>query len=158
MIRFRIAWFFVAFSFVGACPAFAQNSATNADRAALARTGDAIRAGFAASDVETILKYHHPSVEKWLSPTSHTVGRDALRAELEETFKNVQLMFAENQVESTLFLGDTAVEVSDFTLRVTPKSGGTPTMAKGRAMVVYVRSAKSPTGWLSVREMIQSVE
>jgi len=134
----------------------AKNS--DLDRAALRRTGDSIRAGYAASDVDTILKYHHPDVEKWLSPTSHTVRRDALRAELEETFKTVQLMFAENTVESTLFVGDTAVEVSTFAIRVTPKDGGASSMAKGRAMVVYVRSSQSPTGWVSMRELIQPVE
>jgi len=160
MIRFRFAMLSVVVTVVVALfwPAWSQNSGTNADRAALTRTGDAIRAGFAASDVDTIMKYHHPSVEKWLSPSSHTVGRDALRAELVETFKAAQLMFAENRVESTLFLGDTAVEVSTFSLRVTPKEGGTASMAKGRAMVVYVRSAQSPTGWLSMRELIQPVE
>ena len=157
MIRFRLVWFFaVLLVITGLAPlVLGQNSGTNADRAALTRTGDAIRAGFAASDVETILKYHHPNVEKWLSPSSHTVGREALRAELEETFKTAQLMFGENHVESAIFMGDTAVEVSTFTIRVTPKDGGAASMAKGRAMVVYVRSKQSPTGWVSMRELIQ---
>jgi len=157
MIRFRLVWFFaVLLVITGLAPlVLGQNSGTNADRAALTRTGDAIRAGFAASDMDTILKYHHPNVEKWLSPTSHTVGREALRAELEETFKTAQLMFAENHVESAIFMGDTAVEVSTFTIRVTPKDGGAASMAKGRAMVVYVRSKQSPTGWVSMRELIQ---
>jgi ketosteroid isomerase-like protein len=142
---------------------FAQSSGANldrtaADRAAVTRTGDAIRAGYAASDLDSILKYHHPDVEKWMSPTSRTVGRDALRAELAETFKSVQLVFAENHVESTLITGDTAVEVSAFTIRVTPKAGGTVESVKGRAMVVYVRSPQSPTGWLSMRELIQPAE
>jgi ketosteroid isomerase-like protein len=160
MIRSRIAMVFAGLLAAGAlAPApFAQNSGSSADRAALARTGDSIRAGFAASDVDTILKYHHPNVEKWLSPTSHTVGRDALRAELVETFKTAQIMFAENNVESTVFMGDTAVEVSTFTIRVTPREGGRSTMANGRAMVVYVRSAQSPTGWVSIRELIQPVQ
>ena len=137
-----------------------QTSATNSDqdRAALARTGDAIRAGFASGDVDAIMKYHHPDVEKWLSAKTHTVGREALRAEIEETFKSVRLVFEDNRVESTLFVGDTAVEVSAFTIRVTPKDGGAPSTEKGRAMVVYVRSAKSPTGWLSMRELIQQAE
>jgi ketosteroid isomerase-like protein len=106
-------------------------------------------------DVDAIMKYHHPNVEKWLSPTMHTVGREALRAQLVETFKSVQLTFANNRVESTLFVGDTAVEVSAFTIHVTPKNGGAPSEVKGRAMVVYVRSAQSPTGWLSMRELVQ---
>ncbi|KAA6464964.1 nuclear transport factor 2 family protein [Acidobacteria bacterium AB60] len=144
-----------------ACPsphAIAQNPGSASDRAALMRTGDAIRAAFAASDVDAILKYHHPEVEKWLSPTSHTVGRQALRAELLETFKAVRLQFEDNRVESTTFMGDAAVEVTAFTIRVTPMNGGASTAVRGRAMVVYVRSAQSPTGWLSLRELIQPAE
>lgn len=160
MIALRGAVLFAALLAVAAYgpQALAQNAGTNADRAAVTRTGDEIRAGFAGSDVDAILKYHHPNVEKWLSPTSHTVGRDALRAELVETFKSVQLTFADNRVESTLFVGDTAVEVSTFTIHVTPKDGSAPADVKGRAMVVYVRSAQSPTGWLSMREMIQPAQ
>lgn len=36
-----------------------------------------------------------------------------------------------------------------------PKNGGTPTIARGRSMVVYIRDKTSPTGWLSLREMAQ---
>jgi ketosteroid isomerase-like protein len=54
-----------------------------------------------------------------------------------------------------LLRGDTAIEQSVFTIRSTPKAGGAPVIFKGRAMVVYVRYAKSPTGWASLREMIQ---
>jgi ketosteroid isomerase-like protein len=132
-----------------------SSSTSEQDRAALAKTGAAIRAGFAAGDVDAIMKYHHPDVEKWLSVKTHTVGRDALRAEIEQTFKTVRLAFEENRVESTLFTGDTAVEVSAFTIRVTPRDGGALSSFKGRAMVVYIRSSQSPTGWLSIRELIQ---
>jgi ketosteroid isomerase-like protein len=160
MIRFRpAALLFAVVSAIALAPlGLAQNSGSDADRAALTRTGDAIRAGFAAGDLEAIMKYHHPDVEKWLSPTAHTIGREALRAGLEQTFKSVRLVFEENRVESTLIVGDTAVEVSSFTIHVTPKNGGAASDAKGRAMVVYVRSAQSPTGWLSMRELIQPVQ
>jgi ketosteroid isomerase-like protein len=160
MIRLRFAALVCAAVSVAALAplAFAQKSGTDADRAALTRTGDAIRAGFAAGDVDAIMKYHHPDVEKWLGGALHTVGRDALRTHLVETFKSVGITFADNRVESTLFVGDTAVEVSDFTIHVTPKNGGAPSDVKGRAMVVYVRSPQSPTGWLSIRELIQPVE
>lgn len=162
MIRSRFRVHAIAVIALALSPAhvYPKNSAANSeqDRAALARTGDAIRAGFAAGDVDAIMKYHHKDVEKWLSPQQHLVGRDALRAELKETFKTVGLVFEENRVESTLISGDTAVEVSAFTIRVTPKDGSAAVAVKGRAMVVYVRSSESPTGWLSMRELIQPVE
>jgi ketosteroid isomerase-like protein len=162
MTRFRLNALLVAVVAITATSprSFPQNSPTKSDqdRASLAKTGDAIRAGFAAGDLDAIMKYHHPDVEKWLSAKKHTVGRDALRAEIEETFKSVRLVFEDNRVESTLFVGDTAVEVSAFTIRVTPKDGGAPSSFKGRAMVVYIRSSQSPTGWLSMRELIQPAE
>jgi ketosteroid isomerase-like protein len=159
MIRIRPAALVFAVVCLTALPfAPAQNSGTAADRVSLARTGDAIRAGFAASDVDAIMKYHHPDVEKWLDPTTHTVGREALRTQLVDTFKTVQIAFTNNRVESTLFNGETAIEVTSFTIHVTPKSGGAPSDVKGRAMVVYVRSTQSPTGWLSMRELIQPVQ
>lgn len=158
MIRIPFASLVLAAASIAAPITFAQNSGTEADRAALARTGDAIRAAFAAGDADAVARYHHPNVEKWLGHGSHLVGRDALRAGLVETFKSMHLTFTENRVESTLFAGDTAVEVSDFTIHATPKNGGAPSDAKGRAMVVYVRSTQSPTGWLSIREMVQPSE
>jgi ketosteroid isomerase-like protein len=162
MTRFRFSAIFMAVVAIAAVsrPLFTQNSPTKSDqdRAAIAKTGDAIRAGLAAGDLDAIMKYHHPDVEKWLSAKKHTVGRDALRAEIEESFKSVRLVFEDNRAESTLILGDTAVEVSAFTIRVTPKDGGAPSSFKGRAMVVYIRSSQSPTGWLSLRELIQSAE
>jgi ketosteroid isomerase-like protein len=162
MTRFRFVVLLTAVAAVAALSpqSFPQSSSSTSeqDRAAVAKTGDAIRAGFAAGDVDAIMKYHHPDVEKWLSAKTHTVGRDALRIEIGESFKTVRLVFEDNRVESTLFVGDTAVEVSSFTIRVTPKDGGAPSSFKGRAMVVYIRSSQSPTGWLSMRELIQPVE
>jgi hypothetical protein len=41
-------------------------------------------------------------------------------------------------------------------IKAIPKAGGPPVISRGRAMVVYVRSADSPTGWASLREMAQA--
>jgi len=128
---------------------------TEHDRIALQKTGDAIRAAFAAGDVDVVMLYHHHDVEKWLSPTEHVVGREALRVGMAKTFQAARVEFVSNQVESLLITGDSAVEVSDFVIRGTPKSGGAASLLKGRAMVVYVRSTESPTGWASIREIIQ---
>src|SRR5579863_9397682 len=106
MIRISLASLVVAAAIATPAPhAFAQGSGSDAERAALARTGDAIRAAFAAGDAEAVVRYHHPDVEKWLGHSNHVVGRDVLRAGLVETFKSVQLTFSENRVESTLFAG-----------------------------------------------------
>ena len=137
------------------CAAQDSFAGSEQDRAALKKTGDAIRAAFAAGDADAAVAYHHRNVEKWVSPTSHVVGRDALRAGMEKTFQSSRVEFVSNEVESLLFTGDCAVEVSRFTIRGTPKNGGAPSLFKGRAMVVYVRSKESPTGWASIRELVQ---
>lgn len=53
------------------------------------------------------------------------------------------------------FFGDTCVEQTVFAIRGEPAGDGQPFVFRGRALVVYVRSAESPTGWASLREIIQ---
>ncbi len=134
----------------------ASNSiGSDKDRNALQQTSVAIRVAFARGDVATILEYHHPDVVKALAYNKFLNGREALRADLTETLSHVSLEWQENQVESILIQGDTAVEMTAFTIKGTPKDGGQPFIFKGRAMVVYVRYPKSPTGWASIREVVQ---
>jgi ABC-type xylose transport system substrate-binding protein len=85
----------------------------------------------------------------------YLVGRDAAKADLLQSLQLNHLEFKESCVESVYFQGDTAVEESVFTIQGTPKNGAAPFLFKGRSMVVYVRYKKSPTGWASIREIIQ---
>jgi ketosteroid isomerase-like protein len=125
-------------------------------RESLKQTSDAIRTAFARGDVPGILAYHHPDVVKALSFQKYLNGIEALRLDLTATLKGAQLEFIDNQVENTFFQGETAVEDSLFAIRVTPKAGGASSVFKGRSMVVYVRYALSPTGWASIREVVQA--
>jgi ketosteroid isomerase-like protein len=143
---------------VGSSACFAQS---DADRAAVEKTGAAIRAAFAAGDVAAAMRYHHPEVRKALAYDKVLVGREAVAANLRETLAKFHLEFVRNDVESLLIVGDTAVEQTLFTIRVSAAGApaGDPAGAsyefKGRTMVVYVRYAESPTGWASIRELIQ---
>jgi ketosteroid isomerase-like protein len=128
---------------------------SSTDRAAVEATGTAIRAAFAAGNVAEIVRYHHPDVRKALSFQNVQIGRDAVAAGLRDTLRQFRLEFVENNVESLLIEGDTAVEQTLFAIRVTPRNGGQPTVFRGRTMVVYVRYKDSPTGWASIRELIQ---
>jgi hypothetical protein len=125
------------------------------ERDSLKQTGGAIRSAFARGDVPAILAYHHPEVIKALSYQRYLVGLDALRQDLLGAFQSVTLEFLENSIETTLFQPGTAIEESLFAIRSTPKSGAPPAVFKGRSMVVYVRYPPSPTGWASIREMVQ---
>jgi len=127
------------------------------DRESLRKTGEAIRAAFARGDLDAVMAYHHPDVIKALAQDKYLVGREAVRADLAKTFSNFRLDFVNDRVESTFFQGRTAVEESLFTIRGTPLAGGAPFLFKGRSMVVYVRDRRSPTGWASIRELIQPV-
>jgi ketosteroid isomerase-like protein len=128
---------------------------SSTDRAAVEATGTAIRAAFAAGNVAEIMRYHHPDVRKALSFQNVKIGRDAVAAGLEDTLRQSRLEFVENNVESLLIEGDTAIEQTLFAIRVTPRKGGQPSVFRGRTMVVYVRYKDSPTGWVSIRELIQ---
>lgn len=55
----------------------------------------------------------------------------------------------------TVFHGETAIQTIIFAIKTTPKDGGKSVISRGRSMAVYIRDKISPTGWLSLREMIQ---
>jgi ketosteroid isomerase-like protein len=139
----------------GATGCLAQNSTVAADRGAMEKTMAGITAAFANGDLAAIASYHHPQVEKALSYTKVLKGRDAVLADLRGTLAAYTLTFVEHKVESLEFFGDTCVEQSTFTVRGEPKQSSPPFTFRGRAMVVYVRYAGSPSGWASIREMVQ---
>jgi ketosteroid isomerase-like protein len=125
------------------------------DREELAATSEAIRSAFTRGDVSAILAYHHPNVMKALNYNKIIDGKDALKEDLIGTLQQVALHWEENRVESLLIHGDTAVEQTAFTIKGAPKNGGKEFLIKGRAQIVYVRYKDSPTGWASIRELIQ---
>ena len=125
------------------------------DRAAVEATGAAIRAAFAAGNVAEIMRYHHPDVRKALSFANVEVGGEAVAAGLQGSLRQFHVEFVENNVESLLIEGDTAIEQTVFAIKATPIAGSQPAIFRGRTMVVYVRSKDSPTGWASIRELIQ---
>jgi hypothetical protein len=131
-------------------------AAPSDDEAALRATSAAIRSAFAKGDVAEAMKFHHPEVKKALGYRKVLIGRDAVAADLSNTFRQYHLEFLENNVESLLIEDSTAVEQTLFTIKVIPIAGGEPTLFKGRTQVVYVRYKGSPTGWASIREIIQS--
>jgi ketosteroid isomerase-like protein len=137
---------------------FQQKTATDADRAALQRMSIDIRAAFERGDVDAILSYHHPDVVKALAFNRLVNGREALRADLTGTLSRYKLEWQENSTESLLIHGDTAIEQTVFVIKGTPKDGGAPFIAKGRAQIVYIRYDKSPSGWATIREIIQPAQ
>lgn len=137
-----------------ALPCFAQD--VQSDEAALNKTDAAVRAAFASGDVDAIRRYHHPDVVKAVSPGALTIGREAVVAGIAANLKTMHLEFTESKIESSLVMGDSAVRIFHFTIRATPKAGGAPSSFTGRSMVVYARSKESPTGWATIRELVQA--
>src|SRR6266851_5693967 len=76
---------------------------------------------------------------------------EAVRA----AFENYALEFLQNDVESLSIHGDIAVEQILFSVKGTPKKGGAPFLVKGRTMLVLIRYDQSPTGWATLREIVQ---
>lgn len=128
---------------------------TQAGRDSLINTSIAIRAAFSKGDVDEILHYHHPDVIKSLAYNSYQKGIESLRPGLKGTLDSFHLEFVENKTESLLISGDIAVEQTLFVIKGTPKAKGEPFLFKGRSMIVYVKYKGSPTGWATIREMIQ---
>ena len=140
---------------VSGCSAGSMHVQLNTDQNALEKTSEAIRAAFAVGDIVTIMAYHHPDVVKSLSYGNYLIGRDAVQKDIAGTLQQFNLDWKQNQVRNLLIQGDTAVELTDFVIQGTPKKQGEPFVFRGRAMIVYVRYKDSPTGWASIREIIQ---
>jgi hypothetical protein len=109
--RCRTLVFFVVAAV--ACNVYAQSAD---DRLALQKTSVAIRDAFAKGDVDAAMQYHHPDVRKALSYDKVLVGRDAVAADLRNTFSRVRLEFVGNEVESLFIEKDTAIEQTLFTI------------------------------------------
>ena len=114
-----------------------------------------IREAFADADIEKIKSLHHPDVEKALGYNDLKNGRDEVIEGLIGTLQAFDLEFIENKVESILIKDNIAIEQTRFAIRGTPKDGGDPFIFKGRTMVTYMRYEQSPTGWATIREIIQ---
>ena len=129
--------------FASLCLAIPSRADSARDRAAVEATGAAIRAAFAAGNVAEIMRYHHPDVRKALSFTNVEVGGKAVAAGLQDSLRQFHLEFVENNVESLLIEGDTAIEQTVFAIKATPLAGGQPSIFRGRTMVVYVLQTES---------------
>jgi len=131
-------------------------NASDTDLAAVQETNRLVRAAFVAGDIEEIVRFHHPEVRKVFSWTNYQKGHDDMRTALAALFAHHTISFQNEGLPqpNIELLGDTAVMLVDFVLVGAPK---TPEVAvfeySGRAMLVYVRSAESPTGWVIFREM-----
>lgn len=117
--------------------------------------GTAIRKAFSEGDVEKIRLLHHPDVIKALGYNDLKTGRDEVIDGIKGTLENYHLEFIENDVESILIQGNIAIEQTKFSIKGTPKNGGDSFIFKGRTMVTYIRYGDSPTGWATIREIIQ---
>jgi ketosteroid isomerase-like protein len=128
---------------------------TPEDREGLKRTTAAIRDAFARGDIDAILALHHPSIVKYFGGNNVMTGREEMRKQLTSWLRNNRVEFVENTVESTVFNGETAIETSIFEIRNVAKNGDSATIGRGRSMVVYIKYPQSPTGWASIREIVQ---
>ncbi len=117
--------------------------------------GQMIRDAFSTGDLEKIESLHHPEVIKALAYQDVKEGREAVMQGLEETLSAYSLEFIENEVENMLIQKDLVIEQTKFSIKGTPKEGGESFIFSGRTMVTYVRYADSPTGWATIREIIQ---
>ena len=129
---------------------------TAEQRVTLERTTRAIRDGFGRGDVGAVAELHHPDVVKYFGGANVVKGRAELERGLKAMFEGSRIEFVDHKLESLLFEGSTAVETSIFTMKVTSKTTRKSNVSRGRAMVVYIQSKESPTGWLSIREMAQA--
>ena len=115
----------------------------------------AIRSAFEKGDAALVAKLHSPNIIKYFGGNNVIIGRDAVEKGARDWFKDSKVEFIGNTVENTEFIGQIAIQTGIFTIKTTPKKGGTPSVGRGRSMVIYIQDKNSPTGWLTLREIAQ---
>jgi ketosteroid isomerase-like protein len=121
----------------------------------LDKTTAAIRDAYNRGDADMVRRLHSANAIKYFGGNNVVVGRDAVEKGASDWFKRAKVEFVENKVENTCFVGTVAIQTVIFSIKTTPKDGGKPSVERGRSLVVYVQDQKSPTGWLSLREIAQ---
>lgn len=131
------------------------NAQDNEVRKQIIEHGNHIREAFSLGDIEKIKVLHHPQVIKALSYNDLKMNREEVILGIENTLENYDLEFIKNEVENILIQGDIAIEQTRFSIKGTPKDGGDSFVFSGRTMVTYISYDQSPTGWATIREIIQ---
>ncbi|NHF60362.1 hypothetical protein FK220_013490 [Flavobacteriaceae bacterium TP-CH-4] len=149
-----LSTFFIAHAFTKTVSAQDAPAAESIRQEILAH-GDSIRKAFGDSDLHRIRLLHHPEVVKALGYNDVKNGREEVIKGISETLQNFRLDFVQNDVENIWIRDGIAIEQTRFSIQGTPRDGGEPFVFKGRTMVTYVRSKESPTGWATIREIIQ---
>jgi ketosteroid isomerase-like protein len=128
---------------------------TIALRQSLDKATAALRSAFEKGDASLIGQLHSPDVIKYFGGNNVIIGREAVEKGARQWFQNGKVEFIENTVENTEFTGKIAIQTVIFSIKTTPKNGGSPSIGRGRSMVIYIQDKSSPTGWLSLREFVQ---
>ncbi len=124
---------------------------------AINETNRIVRQAFRDQDVQTILDFHHPEVEKVFAWDNYQRGHQDMEQALSSLFENYEVVFQEKarHLESLKVTGDSAVMIARFALEGIPKKPSVePFVYSGVTMIVYVRYPHSPTGWVTLREMV----
>jgi|SRR5450432_1351842 len=124
-------------------------------RQSLDKATAAIRNAFENGDAVLVAQLHSPNVIKYFGGNNVIIGREAVEKGAKEWFQNSKVEFIENTVENTDFVGKIAIQTVIFSIKTTPKNGGKSSVGRGRSMVIYIQDKSSPTGWLTLREIVQ---
>ena len=154
-IKLQLRGIFLLTIVLTLCMSIKSFSQDDKIKSEILKTGELIRAAFSKGDIEAIKSFHHPDVIKALGYKNLQTGRDAVIDGLRGTLEGYTLDFVENKVESILIQDNIAIEQTLFSIKGTPKKSGDPFIFSGRTMVTYIKYKKSPTGWATIREIIQ---
>lgn len=149
---------FLLMAAIGSCSS--ENTTTEEEAfQQITETGLAVREAFKKGDLETIKLYHHPEVTKAIGYNNLQIGREEVLNGLKETLTNYELEFLdEKTTEKFIYRGDLVIKQMRFALRLVPKNGDSPFIFRGRTLLVLQRYNESPTGWVTLHEIIQPFE
>jgi len=143
----------IAFFSTNACTQELTDSV--ALRQSLDKATAAIRNAFEKGDATLVAQLHSPNVIKYFGGNNVIIGRDAVEKGARDWFRDSKVEFIENTIENTEFIEEIAIQTVIFSIKTTPKNGGKSSIGRGRSMVIYKQDKNSPTGWLTMREIVQ---
>lgn len=83
---------------------------------------------------------------KYFGGNNVLIGKEAIEKGAKDWFQNLKVEFIENTVENAEFVGEIAIQTTIFSIKKTPKKGGTPSIARGRSLVIYVQDKNAKVG------------
>jgi|GEM_PF-4383432 uncharacterized protein (TIGR02246 family) len=127
---------------------------SNPDVAAIAQVAKDFSQAYAAGDVDRTVSFYSPEVIYMANGMPNHAGRDIVRQIYEGAFA-ANRGHVDVHLDEVKVFGDVAYDRATFTVTLTPKAGGKPSVSKGRLLEILHKEGGK---WRTFRVMTNATE